>query len=206
MAMRTIVIIGLLVLFGCSKGSTGRRTSPTKEAPTSEVAPGDLTKNNNSQKRTNNGKNHRLPFVILPPSESATLADEEEWALTEEIVLKEEARIFQCIEVHSPNLYKIINEYRVQYFGVVSNKKKVIYCHFFRDISNRHEDWKESMALVIGRGANYFGFRYDLESKKTLDRIATIGNDHKRFVVPVDEHGNDILPAFDGGCELPKEH
>ena len=60
-----------------------------------------------------------------------------------------------------------IDQYRVQFKGVVKDGKKILHCNFFH-ISDMHLNWKEVPAIVRDGGYWYWQIDYDIEEGKCI--------------------------------------
>ncbi len=90
------------------------------------------------------------------------------WKLTEESIRKAEPVILAFLKNAEKNIYQIIEQYRCQYFGIIVNGKKRIYCNFFR-IEKYEEKWRTKPLIVVDGGSNFFQLEYDIETDKCLN-------------------------------------
>ncbi|HUX02866.1 MAG: hypothetical protein WBD63_07540 [Phycisphaerae bacterium] len=77
-------------------------------------------------------------------------------------------RIQAFLKHEAPSIAGRLSQYRCQYFGIIVEGRKRIYCNFFhRDggIAN----WKSESLFVCDGGDWYFQLEYDLESEKCLN-------------------------------------
>ena len=90
------------------------------------------------------------------------------WTPSEPDVASAFPRIQAFLKSEAPSIAARLTQYRCQYFGIIVEGRKRIYCNFFhRDggIAN----WKSKPLFVEGGGDWYFQLEYDLESGKCSD-------------------------------------
>jgi len=112
--------------------------------------------------------------VIFPASQANFVGDATGrkgltyWTPSESDVAGAFPRIQAFLKSEAPSIASRLTQYRCQYFGIVVEGKKRIYCNFFyRDggIAN----WKSEPLFVEGGGDWYFQLEYDLVSEKCLN-------------------------------------
>jgi len=90
------------------------------------------------------------------------------WTPSESDVAGAFPRIQAFLKSEAPSIAARLTQYRCQYFGIIVEGKKRIYCNFFhRDGGN--PDWQSEPLFVLDGGDWYFQLEYDLESEKCLD-------------------------------------
>jgi hypothetical protein len=92
----------------------------------------------------------------------------ETWTPTKEIIQQIQPDILKYIEISNKRIFKNINKYRCQYFGIIVKGRKIIYCNFFW-LMKEDEDWKISPIIYFDGGEDYFQLEYDIEKKKCLN-------------------------------------
>ncbi|MBA7686374.1 hypothetical protein ES703_94818 [subsurface metagenome] len=111
--------------------------------------------------------------VIFPSGWTDIIFDDERtidgyWTPREKDILAAEAGIQDFMKASEPEIFKRLHQYGRQYFGVIVDGRKRVYCNFFID-PEEHPYWKSSFVLVLDGGANYFRIEYDVDSKKCLN-------------------------------------
>ena len=90
------------------------------------------------------------------------------WHPSEEIIKKANPVIFQYINDSSKEIFRNIDLYRCQYFGIIIKGKKRLYCNFFR-LTAYEKDWRTNPVVVFDGGNCYFQLEYDIETGKCLN-------------------------------------
>jgi len=112
--------------------------------------------------------------VIFPASQANFVGDATGgkgltfWTPSKSDVAGAFPKIQVFLESEAPSIAARLAQYRCQYFGIIVEGKKRIYCNFFRrdgGIAN----WKSEPLFVLDGGEWYFQLEYDLESEKCLD-------------------------------------
>jgi hypothetical protein len=90
------------------------------------------------------------------------------WTPTRSDVEKAIPRVEAFLAREAPSLEGRLQNYRCQYFGIVVEGTKRIYCNFFhRD--GHHEDWRTKPVFVLDGGDWYFQLEYEVETELCLD-------------------------------------
>ncbi len=123
----------------------------------------------------NNLKNKEyIAGVILPTSNGHYVPYSSDgkatsgWTPTEKQIIKAQLIILKYIEKSNKVIYNNINKYRCQYFGIIVNGKKRIYCNFFWLTAFR-KNWQTKPVIVDDGGNHYFQLEYDVETEKCLN-------------------------------------
>jgi hypothetical protein len=112
--------------------------------------------------------------VIFPASQANFVGDATGrkgltcWTPSKSDVAGAFPRIQAFLKSEAPSIASRLSQYRCQYFGIIVEEKKRIYCNFFHrecGIAN----WKSKPLFVRGGGDWFFQLEYDLESEKCLD-------------------------------------
>jgi len=112
--------------------------------------------------------------VIFPASQANSVGDATGrkgltyWTPSKSDVAGAFPKIRGFLKSEAPAIAARLTRYRCQYFGIIVEGKKRIYCNFFhRDggIAN----WKSEPLFVLDGGDRFFQLEYDLESEKCLD-------------------------------------
>ena len=90
------------------------------------------------------------------------------WTPTTEQIKKAQPVILNFIKKSNKEIYNNINKYRCQYFGIIVNGKKRIYCNVFR-LTKFHKNWKTKPVIVDDGGNHYFQLEYDVVTGKCLN-------------------------------------
>ena len=90
------------------------------------------------------------------------------WTPTPADIEEATPNIKEFLEKQNPSIASRLQEYRCQYFGIVVEGKKRIFCNFFH--RDRHdEDWQTSPLFVLDGGELYFQLEYNIETKQCLN-------------------------------------
>ena len=90
------------------------------------------------------------------------------WTPTAEQIIKVQPSLLKYIEKSNKIIYNNINNYRCQFFGIIVNEKKRIYCNFFW-ITDFYKDWQTKPVIVDDGGNHYFQLEYDVKTGKCLN-------------------------------------
>jgi hypothetical protein len=112
--------------------------------------------------------------IIFPASQANFVGDATGrkrltyWTPSESDVAGAFPKIQAFLKSEAPPIAARLTQYRCQYFGIIVEGKKRIYCNFFhRDGGTAN--WKSEPLFVLDGGDWYFQLEYDLESEKCLD-------------------------------------
>ena len=112
--------------------------------------------------------------VIFPAGQANSVGDATGrkgltyWTPSESDIASAFPKIRGFLKSEAPSIASRLSQYRCQYFGIIVEGKKRIYCNFF------HRDggivnWKSEPLFVLDGGDWYFQLEYDLESEKCLN-------------------------------------
>ena len=90
------------------------------------------------------------------------------WTPTEEFIQQIQPDILKYIQISNKEIFRNINKYRCQYFGIIVNGQKRIYCNFFW-FTKEDKNWKTSPVVYFDGGNYYFQLEYDVEERKCLN-------------------------------------
>ena len=90
------------------------------------------------------------------------------WAPSESDIAKAIPKIKTFLATQAPSIASRITKYRCQYFGIIVDGKKRVYCNFFHRDGNE-SDWKTDGVLVYDGGDWYFQIEYEIETKRCLN-------------------------------------
>ena len=119
-------------------------------------------------------KQEQITGVILPTSSGHYLPDSidgrptEGWKPSKAEIKRAQPVILEYIKDSDQEIYKDLDYYRCQYFGIIVNGKKRIYCNFFWLAENRR-NWRTKPVVVLDGGNWYFQLEYDVETDKCLN-------------------------------------
>lgn len=113
--------------------------------------------------------------VIFPPGYTDIFFDDERtidgyWFPSQKDILAAEAGIQDFMKTSEPEIFKRLHRYGRQYFGIIVEGQKRIYCNFFVDPED-HPYWKSSYVLILDGGDYYFRIEYDIGSKKCFNFV-----------------------------------
>jgi len=115
--------------------------------------------------------------VIFPASKADFAAhatgrkDLQYWMPAQTDVANAVPHIKAFLAKEAPSIASRFHKYRCQYFGIVVEGKKRMYCNFFhRD--GHAADWQTDPLIVLDGGDRYFQLEYDMQSKRCLNFIA----------------------------------
>ena len=94
--------------------------------------------------------------------------DAQGWTPSKTEIAKAMPQIKTFLGKQAPSIASSLQEYRCQYFGVVVDGKKRIYCNFFRR-SSWDEGWRIEPVFVLDGGDDFFQLEYDVKSKQCLN-------------------------------------
>ena len=118
--------------------------------------------------------------VIFPASKADFVAfesgrkDLQYWTPTKSDITAAMPRIKEFLVKQAPTIANKLQKYRCQYFGIVVEGKKIIYCNFFyRDgffqRGGHDKAWQTKPVFVFDGGDWYFQLEYDTESKQCIN-------------------------------------
>lgn len=90
------------------------------------------------------------------------------WTPAESDIAQAMPQIKAFLAKQAPSIASSLQEYRCQYFGVVVDGKKRIYCNFFRR-GSWDEYWRIEPVFVLDGGDDFFQLEYDVKSKQCLN-------------------------------------
>ncbi|MBN1997142.1 hypothetical protein JW935_06290 [candidate division KSB1 bacterium] len=67
------------------------------------------------------------------------------------------------------NILREIDQYRVQFDGIIRNGQKIIFCNFFYKDDDWDIDWQETLVEVLDGGYWYWQIEYDVETGKCIN-------------------------------------
>jgi len=109
--------------------------------------------------------------VILPASKAEFLGMElDYWTLIESDIAEAAPHIKAFLTKQSPFIASPLSKYRCQYFGIIVDGKKRLYCNYFRR-GEWDRDWKTDPVIVMDGGNYFFQLEYDVESKQCLNFV-----------------------------------
>jgi len=89
------------------------------------------------------------------------------WTPSEPDIVHAIPHIRKFLSGAAPTIANRLQQYRCQYFGIIVNGKKGIYCNFFhRD--GHDENWRTEPLFVLDGGDWYFQLEYEVEKKQCL--------------------------------------
>ena len=94
--------------------------------------------------------------------------DLESWTPCESDIAEAIPAIKFFLAKKAPSIASRLTEYRCQYFGIVVDGKKRIYCNFFHR-EGHEENWKSNPLFVLDGGDWYFQLEYEIESGQCLN-------------------------------------
>lgn len=90
------------------------------------------------------------------------------WKPSEAIIKKAQPVILEYIKNSDEKIFKNLDQYRCQYFGIIINGKRRIYCNFFW-LPEYGENWRSNPVIVDDGGNWYFQLEYDIETGNCLN-------------------------------------
>jgi hypothetical protein len=119
-------------------------------------------------------KQEPITGAILPTSRGRYLPDSIDgrptggWKPSKAVIKRAQPVILEYIKDSDSEIYESLGQYRCQYFGIIVNGKKRIYCSFFR-LTEDKRDWRTRPIVVDGGGNWYFQLEYDVETARCLN-------------------------------------
>jgi hypothetical protein len=90
------------------------------------------------------------------------------WTPSESDIEKAIPAIKAFLAKQATSIANRLTEYRCQFFGIIVDGKKRIYCNFFHR-EGHDENWKSTPVSIWDGGDRYFQLEYDIESDQCLD-------------------------------------
>ena len=112
--------------------------------------------------------------VILPTSRGHYLPDSNDgrptggWKPSKAVIKRAQPVILEYIKDSDKEIFENLDQYRCQYFGIIINGKKRIYCNCFWFTEDRR-NWRTKPVVVLDGGNWYFQLEYDVETAKCLN-------------------------------------
>ena len=112
--------------------------------------------------------------IIFPVSKADFVADVtgreglDYWAPTQSDIDDALPHIKVFLTKHSPAIAAQLQQYRCQYFGIVVEGKKRVYCNFSHRSAD-HANWRSEPIYVFDGGNMYFQLEYDIEKKQCFN-------------------------------------
>ena len=92
------------------------------------------------------------------------------WTPAETDIAEATPHIRAFLITQSPSIASRLPTYRCQYFGVIIDGKRRIYCNFFPvDDAWPDWDWQTDPLSVDDGGDSYFQVEYEIETKRCLN-------------------------------------
>ena len=90
------------------------------------------------------------------------------WTPAQSDIVEATRHIRAFLAKQSPFIANRLQQYRCQYFGIIVDGKKRVYCNFLhRD--GHDENWQTRPVFVLDGGDSYFQLEYDMQSKRCLN-------------------------------------
>jgi hypothetical protein len=105
-------------------------------------------------------KQEQITGVILPTSKGHYLPYSNDgkptggWKLSKAMIKKAQPVILEYIKDSDKEIFENLDQYRCQYFGIIINGKKRIYCNFFW-LTEDKKDWRTN-PIVVDDGGNWY--------------------------------------------------
>ena len=90
------------------------------------------------------------------------------WTPTKTQIREAEPAILEYIEKSDEKIFSNIEYYVCQYFGIIVNNRKHIYCNFLW-LDQDVEEWRSKLIEVDDGGNYYFQLEYDVRTKTCLN-------------------------------------
>jgi hypothetical protein len=90
------------------------------------------------------------------------------WKPSKAVIKRAQPAILEYIKDSDQEIYENLDQYRCQYFGIIVDGKKRIYCNFFW-FTDRRRDWRKKPVVVLDGGNWYFQLEYDVETGRCLN-------------------------------------
>ena len=90
------------------------------------------------------------------------------WRPSRATIEKAEPVILEYIKDSDQEIFEHLDQYRCQYFGIIVDGRKRIYCNFFWYTENK-KDWRTRPIVVMDGGNWYFQLEYDVETDRCLN-------------------------------------
>ncbi len=119
-------------------------------------------------------KQEPITGVILPTSSGHYLPDSNDgrpargWKPSKAVIKRAQPVILEYIKDSDQEIFENLDHYRCQYFGIIVDGKKRIYCNFFWFTEDRR-NWRTKPVVVLDGGNWYFQLEYDVETAKCLN-------------------------------------
>ena len=118
----------------------------------------------------------QITGVVLPTSSLPYLPHSSEgrptgsWKPSKAMIKRAQPTIVEYIKESDQEISENLDQYRCQYFGIIVDGKKRIYCNFFW-LADHRQDWRTKPVVVLDGGNWYFQLEYDVETGRCLNWV-----------------------------------